>query len=151
MDAGCLCLISEFWLGLKKIYAIARQGDALLLVQIVDWRKEKHFMVYQYILGDAASNYTIHLKLRSSEPNSATDEHTGLRFSTKDHSDGKNYPNCGQDYTGGWWFSICGDTNLNGKCIQSRPRKKVWKPGRGTTSFKASKISISHLTKSQTS
>ncbi|XP_048020227.1 angiopoietin-related protein 3-like [Megalobrama amblycephala] len=143
---------SEFWLGLKKIYAIARQGHSLLHVQIEDWRKEKHFMAYQYILEDAASNYTIHLKLQSAESSSAVDELTGFRFSTKDHNDGNHDPNCAQDYTGGWWFSICGDINLNGKCIQSRPRKKGthWKPGRGTTSFKASKISISHLTKPQT-
>ncbi|XP_056119543.1 angiopoietin-related protein 3-like [Rhinichthys klamathensis goyatoka] len=143
---------SEFWLGLKKIYAVARQGQSLLHVQIEDWGKQKHFIVYQYILEDAASNYTIHLKLQSAESSSAVDEHTGFRFSTKDHNDGNQHPNCTQDYTGGWWFSICGDINLNGKCIQSRPRKKGthWKPGRGTTIFKASKISISHLTKPQT-
>uniref|UniRef100_A0A8C1TIP0 Fibrinogen C-terminal domain-containing protein n=1 Tax=Cyprinus carpio TaxID=7962 RepID=A0A8C1TIP0_CYPCA len=144
---------SEFWLGLKKIYAVAHQGHSLLHVQIEDWRKEKHFMLYQYILEDAALNYTIHLKLQTGESSSALDEHIGYRFSTKDHNDGNNDdPNCAQDYTGGWWFSFCGDINLNGKCIQSRPRKKGthWKPGRGTTSFKASKISIRHLTKPQT-
>ncbi|XP_067310306.1 angiopoietin-related protein 3-like isoform X2 [Pseudorasbora parva] len=143
---------SEFWLGLKKIYAVARQGHSLLHVQIEDWRKEKHFMVYQYVLEDAASNYTIHLKLQSAESSTLVDELTGFRFSTKDHNNRNHDPNCAQDYTGGWWFSICGDINLNGKCIQSRPRKKGthWKPGRGTTSFKASKISISHLTKPQT-
>ncbi|RXN27684.1 angiopoietin-related 3-like protein [Labeo rohita] len=143
---------SEFWLGLKKIYAVARKGHSLLHFQIEDWRREMHFMLYQYILEDAASNYTIHVKLQSAESSSAVDEHTGFRFSTKDHNDGNHDSNCAQDYTGGWWFSICGDINLNGKCIQSRPRKKGvhWKPGRGTASFKASKISISHLTKPQT-
>lgn len=142
---------SEFWLGLKKIYAIAHQGNSLLHIQMEDWRKEKHFMVYQYILDDAVSNYTIHLKMQSGEANSAVDEHIGLRFSTKDHNDGNLDPNCAQDYTGGWWFSICGDINLNGKSIQSRPRKKGshWKPGKRTTSFKSSKISISHLTNPQ--
>ncbi|KAI2667256.1 Angiopoietin-related protein 3 [Labeo rohita] len=127
-------------------------GHSLLHFQIEDWRREMHFMLYQYILEDAASNYTIHVKLQSAESSSAVDEHTGFRFSTKDHNDGNHDSNCAQDYTGGWWFSICGDINLNGKCIQSRPRKKGvhWKPGRGTASFKASKISISHLTKPQT-
>ncbi|XP_057190715.1 angiopoietin-related protein 3-like [Triplophysa rosa] len=139
----------EFWLGLKKIYAIAHQGNSHLHIQMEDWRKEKHFIVYQYILEDAASNFTIHLKLQSVE---AVDEHIGLRFSTKDHNDGNLDPNCVQDYTGGWWFSICGDINLNGKSIRSRPRKKTshWKPGKRTTSFKSSKISISHLTNPQT-
>ncbi|XP_065124833.1 angiopoietin-related protein 3-like isoform X1 [Paramisgurnus dabryanus] len=144
--------IGEFWLGLKKIYAIAHQGNSLLHIQIEDWRKEKHLVVYQYILEDAASNYTIHLKLQSGDLSTAVDEHIGLRFSTKDHNDGNLDPSCVQDYTGGWWFSLCGDINLNGKYIQSRPRKKGthWKPGKKTNSLKASKISIHHLTKSQT-
>uniref|UniRef100_A0A9J7ZT74 Fibrinogen C-terminal domain-containing protein n=1 Tax=Cyprinus carpio carpio TaxID=630221 RepID=A0A9J7ZT74_CYPCA len=77
-----------FWLGLNKIYAVARQGNSLLHVQIEDWRKEKHFMLYQYILGDAASNYTILLKLQSGESSSAVDENTSFGFSTKDHNDG---------------------------------------------------------------
>lgn len=74
--------INEFWLGLNKIYAVARQGNSLLHVQIEDWRKEKHFMLYQYILGDAASNYTILLKLQSGESSSAVDENTSFGFST---------------------------------------------------------------------
>lgn len=111
----CLCLIGEFWLGLKKIYAIAHKGSSLLHIQMEDWRKEKHFMVYQYILEDAASNYTIHLKLQSGEASTAVDEHIGLRFSTKDHNDGNLDPNCAQDYTGITPFKIFPDTVLHVK------------------------------------
>lgn len=100
-----LCVIGEFWLGLKKIYAIARLGNSLLHIQMEDWRKEKHFVVYQYILEDAASNYTIHLKLQSAEENSSVDEHIGLSFSTKDHNDANLDSNCTQDYTGILFFS----------------------------------------------
>lgn len=57
-------------------------------------------MLYQYILEDAAFNYTIHLKLQTGESSSALDEHTDFRFSTKDHNDGNRDPNCAQDYTG---------------------------------------------------
>lgn len=60
-------------------------------------------MLYQYILEEAAFNYTIHLKLQTGESSSALDEHIGYRFSTKDHNDGNNDdPNCAQDYTGTW-------------------------------------------------
>ncbi|XP_066537217.1 angiopoietin-related protein 3-like [Hoplias malabaricus] len=138
---------SEFWLGLKKILSIARhcQGCSLLRLQMEDWKLEKHSMEFQYSLEGPASNYTIHL--REVEPE--TDFQEGMRFSTKDRNERSDEENCTRDYSGGWWFSACGDINLNGKCIQSRPRRRgvQWKHHKGQTHLKSSKISIHHVTK----
>lgn len=93
-----LCSIGEFWLGLKKIFSIARQGDSRLRLQIEDWQKEKHSMEFQYTLEGPASNYTI--RLRPVDHTSETDFQAGMRFSTKDRNDGNYGEHCGHDYTG---------------------------------------------------
>ncbi|XP_062849857.1 angiopoietin-related protein 3-like [Trichomycterus rosablanca] len=135
----------EFWLGLKKILSIARQGDSLLRFQMEDWKQEKQTMEFQYTLEGAESNYTIHLK--SEDLTSEVDIPTGMRFSTKDNNDGNRStdPTCAHDYTGGWWFSACGDVNLNGKCVQGRPRRKGLhgKHNKGQH-LKSTQISIRH-------
>ncbi|XP_017558892.1 angiopoietin-related protein 3-like [Pygocentrus nattereri] len=137
---------SEFWLGLTKILSIARQGDSLLRLQMEDWKQEKKSTEFQYNLEGPDSNYTIHLKLV--HPTRDTDFHA-VRFSTKDHNDGYHDESCVRDYTGGWWFSACGDINPNGRCIQSRPRRKgiQWKHNKGQGHLKSSQISIHHAKK----
>ncbi|KAG9273681.1 angiopoietin-related protein 3-like [Astyanax mexicanus] len=133
---------SEFWLGLRKIFSISQHGGSLLHVQMEDWKQEKHLMEFQYRLEGPASNYTIHL--RPAHLSTETDTQTGMRFSTKDHHDENNSRSCAHDYTGGWWFSTCDDINPNGKCIQSRPRRKH---NKGHVQFKSSQISIFHAKK----
>ncbi|XP_072543117.1 angiopoietin-related protein 3-like [Salminus brasiliensis] len=132
----------EFWLGLKKIFSIAQHGDSHLHIQMEDWKQEKHLMEFRYTLEGPASNYTIYLK--PADLSTDADTQTGMRFSTKDHHDGKSNVSCPTEYTGGWWFSTCDDINPNGKCIQSRPRRKH---NRGQVHFKSSQISILHAKK----
>ncbi|KAI4881316.1 hypothetical protein NFI96_029942, partial [Prochilodus magdalenae] len=88
---------SEFWLGLKKIFSIARQGDSLLRFQMEDWKQERHFINFQYTLDGPETNYTIHLKLVDLSPDA---EFQAMRFSTKDHNDGHHDESCERDYTG---------------------------------------------------
>ncbi|KAK2860820.1 hypothetical protein Q7C36_004986 [Tachysurus vachellii] len=137
---------SEFWLGLRKIFSITQQGSSLLHMQMENWKEEKHSMELQYMLDGPDYNYTIHLKV--GDPISDTDVPTRLRFSTKDRNDGNSHktPNCAHDYTGGWWFSACGDVNLNGKCIQSQAHRKglQGKHNKGQSHFKSTQISIRH-------
>ncbi|KAL7876619.1 hypothetical protein AOLI_G00115820 [Acnodon oligacanthus] len=137
---------SEFWLGLKKIFAIARQGDSLLRLQMEDWKQEKQSTEFQYNLEGPDSNYTIHLK--TVDPTPDTDFHA-VRFSTKDHNDGYDDESCVRDYTGGWWFGACDEINPNGRCIQSRPRRKgtQWKHNKGQGHLKSSQISVHHAKK----
>ncbi|XP_026854188.2 angiopoietin-related protein 3-like [Electrophorus electricus] len=134
---------SDFWLGLKKISSIASQGDSVLHVQMEDWKREKYLMEFECSLEGPASNYTIHFK----SGGLTSESQTRIRFSTKDHYDGNNNQNCAHDYTGGWWFSGCGDINLNGKSVQCKPRRKriQWKHNKGQSHLKSSQISFYHL------
>eukprot|EP00063_Salmo_salar_P004090 XP_013978925.1 PREDICTED: ficolin-1-like [Salmo salar] len=74
------------------------------------------------------------------------------RFSTKDRdNDNHQDSNCAKNYTGGWWFNACGDTNLNGRYMwlrskgRSMRRKGIhWKALGISYSLKTTKISIRH-------
>ncbi|XP_076132176.1 angiopoietin-related protein 3 [Alosa pseudoharengus] len=144
-------LKQEFWLGLEKIYAIARQGESVMLIQLEDWREETRSIEYLFTLDGPATDYTLHLtRLRGNLPD-AMSNHTGMRFSTKDRdNDNHEDSNCARNYTGGWWFNACGDTNLNGRYLwlksrgRSLRRKGIyWKPGKGSPyTLKSTKISI---------
>ncbi|KAL4635012.1 angiopoietin-related protein 3 [Arapaima gigas] len=153
-------LESEFWLGLKKIYTIAIQNDTILQIQLEDWKGEKRSIKYSFTLEGPSSQYTIHLRQVSGDLPNAMANHTGMKFSTKDYdNDNDDDFNCAQNYTGGWWFNACGDTNLNGKYMQVRPKGPAdrrsgiyWKPERGNAySIKSTKLIVHHATKADSS
>ncbi|KAJ8392543.1 hypothetical protein AAFF_G00074210 [Aldrovandia affinis] len=143
----------EFWLGLKKIYSIARKNYLILHIQLEDWKEEKRSVDYQFSLEGPGSHYTVHLTHLSGDLPDAMTNHTGMKFSTKDRdNDNDKDNNCAHSYTGGWWFNACGETNLNGNYLWVRPRGRMerrrglyWKSERGGSySLKSTKISIRH-------
>lgn len=144
-------LQGEFWLGLEKIYAIARQGQHIMHIQVEDWKDEIRSIDYLITLDGPVSDYTLHLTHLGGNLPDAMSNHTGMRFSTKDRdNDNHEDSNCARNYTGGWWFNACGDTNLNGRYLwlksrgRSLRRKGIyWKPGKGNSfTLKSTKISI---------
>ncbi|KAK2895586.1 angiopoietin-related protein 3-like [Channa argus] len=141
-------LQKEFWLGLRKIHSLATLENSVLHIQLQDWKQGRRFIKYRFYLDGAESNYTIHLTQLSGDLPDPMSNHTGMMFSTKDRDN--NYhqdSNCTHKYTGGWWFSTCGDTNLNGRYFHIRPKGRrrgiQWKQGRKASySLKFTQISI---------
>ncbi|KAJ8011201.1 hypothetical protein DPEC_G00055710 [Dallia pectoralis] len=138
----------EFWLGLRKIQSLAREGNSFLNIQLVDLRQGKHFIQYNFSLEGPEAHYAIHLSQASGDMPDALSNHTGMMFSTKDQ-DNNNLEgtHCTNTHTGGWWFNACGETNLNGRYVQGRSRGRRrgihWKPNRvATYSLQATQISI---------
>ncbi|KAK2822078.1 hypothetical protein Q5P01_022143 [Channa striata] len=141
-------LQGDFWLGLRKIHFLVTQGNSVLHIQLEDWKQGRRFINYRFYLDGAERNYTIHLKQLSGNLTDPMRNHTGMMFSTKDR-DNDNHPdsNCAHNYTGGWWFNACGDTNLNGRYFyvraKGRRRGIQWKQGRKASySLKFTQISI---------
>lgn len=87
-------------MGLEKIYTISRQGELILLVQLEDWKGDRHFMEYQFILEGPSSQYTIHLQHVSGESLGVMTNQTSVRFSTKDRNNTNSEMNCSQQLTG---------------------------------------------------
>ncbi|XP_034039328.1 angiopoietin-related protein 4-like [Thalassophryne amazonica] len=137
-------LNGEFWLGLEKIHSIAKNGGYVLKVQMTDWQGDIASIHLPFRLGGEDTKYSLYiLKSKPFSPleNSlATDATSSLLFSTSDQdNDTKSSINCAKNLSGGWWFTGCGRSNLNGRYFQSPPPKKridrkqciFWKTWRG--------------------
>lgn len=144
-------LEKDYWLGLKKIYSLAQQRLYILRVDLEDWKEERHWAEYCFSLEGPSKHYALHVSHPSGDLPDAMANSTGMRFSTKDkNNDNHRNSNCARNYTGGWWFNACGETNLNGRYLWLRAkgrsvrRKGIhWKPGTGSSySLKMTKITI---------
>ncbi|XP_031139884.1 angiopoietin-related protein 3 [Sander lucioperca] len=144
-------LEKDFWLGLKKIQSLTRQGVYILRIDVEDWKAVKHWAEYSFSLEGPSKGYTIHISHFSGDLPDAMANSTGMRFSVKDRNDDNHRnSNCARSYTGGWWFNACGENNLNGRYLWSRAkgrsmrRKGIhWKPGTGPSySLKMTKITV---------
>eukprot|EP00062_Callorhinchus_milii_P025929 gi/632987464/ref/XP_007882575.1/ PREDICTED: angiopoietin-related protein 4-like [Callorhinchus milii] len=145
-------LNSEFWLGLEKVCAVTGQGDHILRIELQDWDNHTQHMDYPFHLGSEATHYTLSLgSAVSGSLRIAISPASGLRFSTRDQDhDLKLDSSCAQHLTGGWWFSSCGQANLNGRYFATRPRQRLerkqgifWKPWKGRNySLKATTMMI---------
>ncbi|KAF7658538.1 hypothetical protein LDENG_00011610 [Lucifuga dentata] len=144
-------LDKEFWLGLKKIYSLAQQGTYILRVDLEDWKQEKHWAEYHFSLEGPSTDYTLHLSHFSGDLADAMANSTGMSFSTKNRdNDSHRSSTCARNYTGGWWFNACGESNLNGKYLwlrvkgRSARRKGIhWKPSTGPSyALKTTKITM---------
>ncbi|KAK9538877.1 hypothetical protein VZT92_004021 [Zoarces viviparus] len=141
----------DFWLGLRNIHSLATRGNSVLHIQLEDWKHNRRFIEYRFNLNGPESNYTIHLTHLSGDLPDPMSNHTGMMFSTKDRdNDNHQESNCARNYTGGWWFNACGDTNLNGRYFHMRPKGRSdrrrgiqWKPGqKASHSLKFTQISV---------
>uniref|UniRef100_A0A3Q3DVH0 Angiopoietin-related protein 4-like n=1 Tax=Hippocampus comes TaxID=109280 RepID=A0A3Q3DVH0_HIPCM len=152
-------LNGEFWLGLENIHTISEQGQYLLQVELTDSTGESHANLYRVQIDGKEKNYALHLEQNSTsgaQGGSLMTGAAGLPFSTADRdNDLAADVNCAELHSGGWWFSSCGASNLNGKYprrpgpVRWQPRRMFWtntmgqKNSLSTTLMKLAPISIS--------
>ncbi|XP_010604022.1 angiopoietin-related protein 4, partial [Fukomys damarensis] len=132
----------EFWLGLEKMYRLARGRGSRLAVQLRDWEGHGRSLQFPVHLGGEDTDYSLQLTAPvASELGAASTVPSGLSlpFSTWDHDHGlRRDLNCAKSLSGGWWFGTCGHSNLNGQYFRSVPRQQqrqkkgiFWKTWRG--------------------
>nr|XP_061795791.1 angiopoietin-related protein 4-like [Nerophis lumbriciformis] len=137
-------LNGEFWLGLEKIHAIAKNGGYILKIKLSDWGNDLASIRLPFQLGGEETKYLLQIQevgtFSPLESALGTDGVAGLPFSTSDQdNDHKKDTSCAKHLSGGWWFSNCGQSNLNGRFFQSPPPKQrhqrkqgiFWKTWRG--------------------
>ncbi|XP_037553936.1 angiopoietin-related protein 3 [Nematolebias whitei] len=142
-------LEKDFWLGLKKIHSITQLRRYILRIDVEDWKEEKHWAEYSFSVEDPSKDYSLHVSHFAGDLPDVMTNITGTKFSTKDRNNICS-SDCARSCTGGWWFSVCSETNLNGKYFWLRAkgrsvrRKGIqWKPGTGSLySFKVTKLTL---------
>ncbi|XP_013869735.1 angiopoietin-related protein 3 [Austrofundulus limnaeus] len=143
-------LEKDFWLGLKKIHSITQLRAYILRIDVEDWKEEKHWAEYSFLVEGPSKDYTLHISHIEGDLPDVMTNITGAKFSTKDRNNNFCSSDCARSCTGGWWFNVCSETNLNGKYFwlrakgRSARRKGIqWKPGTGSLySFKMTKLSL---------
>ncbi|MEQ2221765.1 hypothetical protein ILYODFUR_019002 [Ilyodon furcidens] len=143
-EKGFGSLNGEFWLGLENIHAIAKDSSYILNIKFSDWGDDSAFVRFPFELGGRETNYSLLIQeavtTDTLESSLTTDSALSLPFSTRDQdNDRKVDINCAKHLSGGWWFSNCGRSNLNGRYFQSPPPKQrhqrkqgiFWKTWRG--------------------
>ncbi|XP_067938786.1 fibrinogen C domain-containing protein 1-like isoform X2 [Watersipora subatra] len=107
----------EHWLGLDKIHALTRSNTKLFIfLRAANGTTESGIWPTFYING-LADGYRLTISndgYRGSLDSYGLDHHHGMKFSTPDHDQDNSGGNCAQYWEGGWWFTNCHESLLNG-------------------------------------
>ncbi|XP_033746381.1 ficolin-1-like [Pecten maximus] len=109
---------SEHWLGNKNIHALTASGLYELRIVLEDFQGNRKVANYRsFSVGDAESKYQLSIDGYSGDAgDSLKFDHDGHAFSTADaDNDGAQSVNCAQTHSGGYWYSDCYKSNINGK------------------------------------
>uniref|UniRef100_UPI0037E81F28 angiopoietin-related protein 4-like n=1 Tax=Semicossyphus pulcher TaxID=241346 RepID=UPI0037E81F28 len=150
-------LNGDFWLGLENIHSLSKQGQYVLQVEVSDGAGQQEAR-YGFQLDGEESMFALYLQQESeNKVNIMTTGASGVPFSTSDRdNDLAKDVNCAELLSGGWWFSSCGESNLNGRYPrrpsalrrrQSRRQGMFWTSTNGqSSSVKSTLLKIAPAT-----
>ena len=112
-------LTGEFWLGLSKMHCLTPDGTNTLRVDLDDCINSLAYTKYNdFEILDVTAKYALVVQGYSCTIGDSLMGHNIMRFSTKDkdHDTHQDW-HCVQAHRGGWWFSACYSSHLNGPYI----------------------------------
>ncbi|XP_078660358.1 angiopoietin-1-like [Branchiostoma floridae x Branchiostoma belcheri] len=106
----------EFWLGNDKIHAITAQKNYTLRIEMSDWEGNKAYAEYDHFAIDNEwQGYRLRVSGYSGSAGESMYANHDAAFSTRDKgSENQGWVDCPKEMKGGWWYTQCGDSNLNG-------------------------------------
>ncbi|KAM6147822.1 angiopoietin-4-like [Erethizon dorsatum] len=106
----------EHWLGNEVVHQITSSANYSLRVELEDWDGNTFSTNFRHFqLGSEEQFYRIFLDKHSGA--TSHQDHLILgnnNFSTPDADHDSCPCNCAMTMSGGWWFDVCGASNLNG-------------------------------------
>ena len=112
-------LNKEHWLGNENLFLMTIQaiypGGSELRVELEDWFGVKKYAKYsKFQIGSEQTKYQIHVSGYSGNAGDSLVSHNGYKFSTYNQDNDIHAGNCALLCRGGWWYSNCHTSNLNG-------------------------------------
>ncbi|XP_049305762.1 ficolin-1-like [Bactrocera dorsalis] len=114
---GFEVLDENYWIGLEKLHAFTSSCQHELYIELQKYSGESYYARYsEFVIGSESEGYP--LKILGTYAGTAGDsltQHVGMKFTTRDHdNDMSSTINCAVRYKGGWWFTNCVYSHLNG-------------------------------------
>lgn len=124
----------DYWVGNEMLHQLTNRHDYYLRISMSGYMGRFRSSYKMIRVGDEASQYRLYLGSYDNENSNGGDSffpsdskcnsyrNTSAPFSTYDFGIAKR---CSETLSGGWWFTDCGCSNLNGKYIRggSVPKK----------------------------
>ncbi|XP_078616390.1 microfibril-associated glycoprotein 4-like [Branchiostoma floridae x Branchiostoma japonicum] len=108
----------EHWLGLDKMHNLTTQNNYELYVELEDWEGNTAYAKYDtFSIGDESTDYTLTIGAYSGDAGDAIYQN-GMKFSARDVDNDASSTHCAQRFSGGWWYSGCTNSALNGAYYQ---------------------------------
>ena len=109
----------EYWMGLDNIHCMTNTiPGTKLRVELGDWEGNSYYAEYsQFAVGDSSTNYRMSVSGYSGNARDQLSSLSGHMFSTYDQDHDSWSNNCAVVFRGGWWFTKCHQSNLNGEYL----------------------------------
>ncbi|XP_056003559.1 ficolin-3-like [Ostrea edulis] len=123
----------DYWIGNDIINILTNTDNYELRVDITSFVDKTAYALYStFRIGNESSKYIITVSGYTGTAGDGLRNKSGKLFSTYDHdNDRDDNRNCGAENYGGWWYSYCITSNLNGKFanrLQFGYHYAVWTP-----------------------
>ncbi|KAL3832733.1 hypothetical protein ACJMK2_024348 [Sinanodonta woodiana] len=114
-QVGFGSLEGEFWMGNQQLHMLTSQGWHELRVDMERTNGHRFYAKYNvFSVARPEDRYILFVDGFSGSGGDSFSGQSGYRFSTID-SDNDGYAgHCALDFQGGWWYSTCHASNLNG-------------------------------------
>ncbi|KAK3100676.1 hypothetical protein FSP39_023646 [Pinctada imbricata] len=128
-EVGFGNVTDELYIGNKNIHDITSRCTYKLKVILTDFQNNTKTVDYKsFSVGDSQSKYTLHVSGYSGDAgDSLAFDHDGHAFSAPDaDNDGAKSVNCAQKHHGGYWYSNCFKSNINGAWGKAGETGIIW-------------------------
>ncbi|OWF38217.1 ficolin-1-like [Mizuhopecten yessoensis] len=139
----------EYWIGNENLYKLTSSGSYELRIEMEDITGLSKYAAYSvFSVASESENYSLAASgFTGTVFNSLSDHHL-KPFSTWDRDNDEASTSCATTYQGGWWYTKCHKSNLNGPykpATVDDPKAMSWfrfVSGGGHSALKSSKMMI---------
>ncbi|XP_078659335.1 scavenger receptor cysteine-rich domain superfamily protein-like [Branchiostoma floridae x Branchiostoma belcheri] len=119
----------EYWLGNENIHLLTKRRNYKLRIDMEDFSGDSRYAEYSsFGLSSEASGYKLRISGYTGNAGDSLRNSDGHKFSTVDRDNDAS--RCSQRFgQGGWWYSWCGYSRLNGRYLGNCGNSCQWGQG----------------------